>query len=61
MIENVSCIRFRNQSQVQHKDYIHFTKGFMVCNSNVGRNGTGRQNITLDEDCAKDYIIIHEV
>ena len=62
MIEDESYIRFRNQSQVQHQDYIEFTKANFKCESYVGRK-MGPQEIRLDEDCAQDggYIIIHEV
>ena len=42
-----------------NKDYIEFRHGG-ACSSVVGRKGGG-QNITLAPDCAKEYILIHEV
>ena len=62
MIEDISYIRFRNQSQVQHKDYIEFTSS-RGCYSFVGRSEKGRQEIKLNEICAQIgiHMIIHEV
>lgn len=38
MIEQVSCIRFQTQTEVNHKDYIEFRSG-RGCMSQVGRSG----------------------
>ena len=64
MIEDISYIRFRSQSEVQHKDYIQFVNGgYSGCYSQVGRSEKGRQDIKLNEICAQMgiYMIIHEV
>ena len=48
MIEDVSCIRFKPQQEVQHKDHIEFLAG---------------QEIFLRKECAKVgiHLILHEV
>jgi len=40
IIEDVSCIRFQTQSEVNHKDYIEFRYG-RGCMSQVGRSVKG--------------------
>ena len=62
MIEDVSCIRFRPQREVQHKDHIEFIAG-RGCFSPIGRSGHGKQEILLRRECAKDgiHLILHEV
>ena len=64
MIEDISYLRFRNQSLVHHQDYIEFTNGgYSGCYSYVGRQEMGRQDIKLNEICAQIgiHMIIHEV
>ena len=62
MIEDVSCIRFKPQQEVQHKDHIEFLAG-RGCYSQVGRSGYGKQEIFLRKECAKVgiHLILHEV
>ena len=62
MIEDVSCIRFQPQSEVQHKDYIEFIAS-RGCYSQVGRSGHGKQEIFLRQECARvgTHLIVHEV
>ena len=62
MIEDVSCIRFKSQREVQHKDHIEFLAG-QGCYSQVGRSGYGKQEIILRQECAKvgTHLILHEV
>ena len=62
MIEDVSCIRFKPQQEVQHKDHIEFIAG-RGCYTEVGRSGYGKQGIFLRPECAKvgTYLIVHEV
>ena len=62
MIEDVSCIRFKPQQEVQHKDHIEFLAG-RGCYSQVGRSGYGKQEIFLRRECAKVgiHLILHEV
>ena len=62
MIEDVSCIRFKPQQEVQHKDNIEFLAG-RGCYSQVGRSGYGKQEIFLRKECAKVgyHLILHEV
>ena len=62
MIEDVSCIRFQPQSEVQHKDHIEFLAG-RGCYSQVGRWGYGKQEIYLRQECAQvgTHLILHEV
>ena len=62
MIEDVSCIRFRPQSEVQHKDHIEFIAS-RGCYSQVGRSGYGKQEIFLRKECAQVgiHLIVHEV
>ena len=62
MIEDVSCIRFQPQSEVQHKDHIEFIAG-RGCFSEVGRSGVGKQRILLRQECAQNglHVILHEV
>ena len=62
MIEDVSCIRFQQQREVQHKDYIEFLAG-RGCYSQVGRSGYGKQEIFLRRECAQvgTHLIVHEV
>ena len=62
MIEDVSCIRFKPQREVQHKDHIEFLAG-RGCWSQVGRSGYGKQEIILRQECAKvgTHLILHEV
>ena len=62
MIEDVSCIRFKSQHEVQHKDHIEFLTG-RGCYSQVGRSGNGKQEIVLRQECAKvgTHLILHEV
>ena len=62
MIEDVSCIRFQPQQEVQHKDHIEFLAG-RGCYSQVGRSGYGKQEIFLRRECAKVgiHLILHEV
>ena len=62
MIEDVSCIRFQPQREVQHKDHIEFLAG-RGCWSQVGRSGYGKQEIFLRKECAQvgTHLIVHEV
>ena len=62
MIEDVSCIRFRPQREVQHKDHIEFIAG-RGCYSQIGCSGYGKQEIFLRQECAKAgiHLILHEV
>ena len=62
MIEDVSCIRFRPQQEVHHKDHLEFISGW-GCLSEVGRSGYGKQHIYLRRECAQDgpHLILHEV
>ena len=62
MIEDVSCIRFQQQREVQHKDHIEFLAG-RGCYSQVGRSGYGKQEIFLRKECAQvgTHLIVHEV
>ena len=62
MIEDVSCIRFQPQSEVQHNDYIEFIAS-RGCYSQVGRSGHGKQEIFLRQECAQVgiHLIVHEV
>ena len=62
MIEDVSCIRFQQQREVQHKDHIEFLAG-QGCYSQVGRSGYGKQEIYLRQECAQvgTHLIVHEV
>ena len=62
MIEDVSCIRFKSQREVQHKDHIEFIAG-RGCYSQIGRSGYGRQEIYLRRECAQvgTHLILHEV
>ena len=62
MIEDVSCIRFKPQQEVQHKDHIEFLAG-RGCYTEVGRSGYGKQEIFLRPECAKvgTHLIVHEV
>ena len=62
MIEDVSCIRFKPQRDVQHKDHIEFLAG-RGCYSQVGRWGHGKQEIYLRHECAQvgTHLILHEV
>ena len=62
MIEDVSCIRFQEQREVQHKDHIEFLAG-RGCYSQVGRSGYGKQEIFLRRECAQvgTHLIVHEV
>ena len=60
MIEDHSCIQFKDQSEVNHRDYIEFVYKYK-CWSYVGRQ-TGNQTIMLDGQCIQhEYMIIHEV
>ena len=61
MIENVSCIRFRPQREVQHYDHIEFVSG-RGCYTQIGRSGYGKQEIVLRPECAKvgSHLILHE-
>ena len=63
MIEDVSCIRFRPQSEVNHHDHIEFISTFRGCYTQVGRSGFGKQGIFLRPECAKGgpHTILHEV
>ena len=60
IIEDVSCIQFKNQKDVNHTDFIEFVFGD-GCWSSVGRD-KGKQKIMIG-DCAElgNYTIIHEV
>ena len=62
MIEDVSCIRFRPQSEVHHKDHIEFRSG-RGCYSQIGCSGYGKQEIVLRRECAQvgTHLILHEV
>ena len=61
MVEDVSCIRFRPQHEVQHQDHLEFISG-RGCFSAVGRSG-GKQHIFLRHECARvgPHLILHEV
>ena len=56
MIENVSCIRFKPQTEVNHKDFIEFVPG-IGCYSQIGRSG-GKQVIFLRTECAQEIRVI---
>ena len=62
MIEEVSCIRFKPQTEVNHKDFIEFHSG-RGCYSPVGRLRHGKQKILLRSECAKEgtHLIAHQV
>ena len=62
MIEDVSCIRFKDQNQVQHRDFIEFRYYANSCYSYVGRVG-GKQAVYFGFNCAQEGIhtIVHEV
>ena len=62
MIEDVTCIRFQSQQDVQHKDHLEFIAG-RGCWSQVGRSGNGKQEIVLRKECAQvgTHLIVHEV
>ena len=67
MIEDVSCIRFKPQSEVNHKDFIEFLAG-RGCYSQIGRSGYGKQEIFFRRECAQvgthfiaKQVIFHEV
>ena len=61
MVEDVSCIRFRPQQEVQHYDHIVFSSG-RGCYTQIGRSGFGKQEIFLRPECAKvgSHLILHE-
>ena len=62
MIEEVSCIRFKPQTEVHHKDFIEFVHS-RGCYSFVGRSGDGKQEIFLRSECAQagTHVIAHQV
>lgn len=62
MIEEVSCIRFKPQSEVKHDDFIEFLAG-RGCYSQVGRVGYGQQEIFFRPECAQvgTRLLTHEV
>ena len=62
MIEDVSCIQFKPQSEVNHKDFIEFLPG-RGCYAQVGRSGYGKQEIVLRQECAQveTHLIAHQV
>ena len=62
MIEDVSSIRFKPQSEVNHKDFIEFFAG-RGCYSEVGRSGYGIQGIYFRPECAKvgPHLLAHDV
>ena len=61
LIEDKSCIRFRDQSQVQHEDFIEFFYG-KGCYSNIGRAVKGKQRLSLG-GCTYIgiHLVVHEV
>ena len=61
LIEDKSCIRFRDQSQVQHEDFIEFFYG-RGCYSNIGRAVKGKQRLSLG-GCTYIgiHLVVHEV
>ena len=68
MIENGSCIRFKPQTEVNHKDFVEFVPDYRSCSAQVGRSGYGKQAIHLHRKCAEigihvilDQVINHEV
>ena len=61
MVEDVSCIRFRAQREVQHYDHLEFLSG-RGCYTQIGRSGNGKQEIFLRPECAQvgTHLILHE-
>ncbi|XP_067951690.1 bone morphogenetic protein 1-like isoform X2 [Watersipora subatra] len=57
--QNNTCITFREASEYD-KDFVFFTPKSCGCCSLVGRNG-GRQELSLQEDCATTAVAMHEL
>ncbi|XP_070579595.1 bone morphogenetic protein 1-like isoform X2 [Ptychodera flava] len=57
--EEHTCIRFVNWTT--EKDYVEFALGSCGCCSKVGRQGNGRQQVSLSEHCIDFGVIVHEI
>ncbi|XP_030376364.1 dorsal-ventral patterning protein tolloid [Scaptodrosophila lebanonensis] len=59
--ENFTCIKFVERDAKLHANYIYFTVKNCGCCSFLGKNGNGRQPISIGRNCEKFGIIIHEL
>ncbi|KAI2810836.1 Bone morphogenetic protein 1 [Blomia tropicalis] len=59
--ENFTCLRFVERNRLEHVDYIVFKKTSHGCCSFVGRQGNGRQTISIGKNCEKFGIVLHEL
>ncbi|XP_034484402.1 dorsal-ventral patterning protein tolloid [Drosophila innubila] len=59
--ENFTCIKFVERDAKLHSNYIYFTVKSCGCCSFLGKNGSGRQPISIGRNCEKFGIIIHEL
>ncbi|XP_032593172.1 dorsal-ventral patterning protein tolloid [Drosophila grimshawi] len=59
--ENFTCIKFVERDPKLHSNYIYFTIKSCGCCSFLGKNGSGRQPISIGRNCEKFGIIIHEL
>ncbi|KAI8044617.1 hypothetical protein M5D96_000788 [Drosophila gunungcola] len=59
--ENFTCIKFVERDASLHDNYIYFTVKNCGCCSFLGKNGNGRQPISIGRNCEKFGIIIHEL
>ncbi|SPP81274.1 dorsal-ventral patterning protein tolloid [Drosophila guanche] len=59
--ENFTCIKFVERDAKLHDNYIFFTVKNCGCCSFLGKNGNGRQPISIGRNCEKFGIIIHEL
>ncbi|XP_017850119.1 dorsal-ventral patterning protein tolloid [Drosophila busckii] len=59
--ENFTCIKFVERDENLHPNYIYFTVKSCGCCSFLGKNGNGRQPISIGRNCEKFGIIIHEL
>ncbi|KAH8271408.1 hypothetical protein KR018_009102, partial [Drosophila ironensis] len=59
--ENFTCIKFVERDAKLHANYIFFTVKNCGCCSFLGKNGNGRQPISIGRNCEKFGIIIHEL
>lgn len=57
-LSSLTCVKFRPRTQAD-KDYVEYVVG-TGCASFVGRNGNGRQIISLGEGCVYTNGIAHE-
>ncbi|KAH8307680.1 hypothetical protein KR044_008973, partial [Drosophila immigrans] len=59
--ENFTCIKFVERDVKLHSNYIYFTVKSCGCCSFLGKNGNGRQAISIGRNCEKFGIVIHEL